>query len=151
MKKIALLILLSVLLITQCRDPGEPEAEEWLCTSFAEQDLHGTWSSACIADGGGGSFRIDLTFAADGGFERWERSWSDDTCSGGPLSEETINKSYTIEGSLAADPCVIKLQYLDNTDSIVYALYTLDSGELTFADDPGDYPSNLTAGIDYIQ
>ena len=79
MKKIAWVILLCVLLIPQCRDAGPPsdpdpepsDTEEWLCSSFAEEDLHGTWSTPCLTDGGG-SFVIELTFSADGSFQRWE-------------------------------------------------------------------------------
>ena len=152
------MILLSVLLIPQCREagpssdpePNDPEpsgTEEWLCSSFAEEDLHGTWSTNCIADGGG-SVVIELTFPADGNFQRRERTFSEDACIA-LSSDDTINKTFTIEGSLDEDPCMIKLQYLDDTDTPVYVLYTIDAGVLTFAENPADYPSDLSAGIDY--
>ena len=157
MKKIAWVILLCVLLIPQCRDAGPPsdpdpepseqEEWEWFCSSFAEEDLHGTWSTPCVEDGGG-SFVIELTFSADGGFQRWERTYSEADCTA-LSSDDTIDKTFTIEGSQDENPCMIKLQYLDVTDTPVYVLYTIDADVLTFAENPDDYPSDLSAGIDY--
>jgi hypothetical protein len=90
-----------------------------------------------------------MTFGSDGSFYRRERNWIADTaCSGAADTIETITKTYSLHGPSAGDPSIKLLQYLDNADDEVYALYRVTGTTLEIAEDPAAYPSDLTGALD---
>ena len=138
-------ILLGLLLLAQCKSPSDSDDPG----GPTDPELTGSWSTACTLDGVGGTYRIDMTFGSDGSFYREQRNFVDDTCSV-PTTTEVTNKTYTAKGPSAGDPSEKLLQYLDGSDSIVCVLYQVTGGtNLAFAEDPADYPADLTGADDF--
>ncbi len=146
MKKnpVFILIFIAVLLLfIQCPDSGGKDDSE----DDPAEELYGSWQTVCLSDGGGGSFRISMTFASGGDFSRDEYYYDDDTCSvAAAPAGINFDKSFTWVGE-TADPSVKKLKYIDESDAVVYALYKIDGGVLYFAEDDTAYPADLTGAL----
>ena len=143
MKKTTItVILLGLLLLTQCKSPSDSDN-----TVDIDPDLTGSLSTICVLDAPGSSV-IDMTFGADGSFYRRKRSWSDGACSSG-LTTDEFTKTYSAKGPSAGDPTIKQLQYLNGSDSTIYAIYRIITGTLSFKDDPAAYPADLTGAIDF--